>query len=155
MSTIGSTARREELRRARALVLSVIGLVFIAGCAAGGGTVKVKLQEFAIVPDKAEITAGKVTFEVTNDGPADVHEFVVIKTDLAPGDLPVDETGTVDETGEGMEVKGEIEDVAVGASESVPLDLAAGKYVLICNIYSEDEKESHYKEGMRIAFTVK
>lgn len=155
MSTIGSIARPRGLRRARPLVLSMIGLIFVAGCAAAGGTVNVTLQEWAVVSDKAEITAGKVTFEVTNDGPNDVHEFVVLKTDLAPGDLPTDDTGKVDEAGGGMEVMGEIEDVAVGASAPLELDLVAGKYVLLCNIYSEEEQEAHYAEGMRIAFTVK
>jgi hypothetical protein len=32
--------------------------------------------------------------------------------------------------------------------------LEAGSYVLICNVYSADEQEAHYAEGMRIAFTV-
>jgi hypothetical protein len=31
--------------------------------------------------------------------------------------------------------------------------LAAGEYVLLCNIYSEDEDEAHYKMGMRTNFT--
>ena len=30
----------------------------------------------------------------------------------------------------------------------------AGSYVLICNVYSVEEQESHYQEGMRTAFTV-
>jgi hypothetical protein len=34
------------------------------------------------------------------------------------------------------------------------VDLDAGNYVLICNIWDEDEQESHYQEGMRAAFTV-
>ena len=34
------------------------------------------------------------------------------------------------------------------------LTLEAGSYVLLCNIYSEEEQEAHYAEGMRIAFTV-
>lgn len=155
MDTTGSSARMRSVRLARPLVLSIIGLIFVAGCAAGGGTVKVTLQEWSVVPDKAEVTAGSVVFEVTNDGPADVHEFVVIKTDLAPGALPVDADGVVDEAGGGMTVIGEIEDVAVGGSGTVTLDLAAGSYVLLCNIWSEDEQEAHYQEGMRIAFTVK
>ena len=52
-----------------------------------------------------------------------------------------------------MEVVDEIEDIPVGETQ-VTVDLAAGSYVLICNIYSEDENEAHYAEGMRIAFTV-
>jgi hypothetical protein len=34
------------------------------------------------------------------------------------------------------------------------LDLEAGNYVLICNIWDEDEQEAHYLEGMRTTFTV-
>ena len=98
--------------------------------------------------------AGSVTFQVTNDGPGDVHEFVVLKTDLDPGALPTDANGAVTEAGEGIEVVDEIEDIAVGASPELTVTLAAGKYVLLCNIYDETEKEAHYKMGMRVGFTV-
>ena len=150
-----STNGPSSQTRARPLILSLIGLTLVAGCAAaGGGTVKVTLQEWSVQRDKAELPAGSITFEVSNTGPDDVHEFVVIKTDLAPGSLPTDSTGAVAEAGGGMEVMGEIEDVAVGSSGSLTLDLEAGKYVLICNVYSEEENEAHYHEGMRADFTV-
>jgi iron uptake system component EfeO len=122
--------------------------------AAGGTTVDVTLQEWAVVPAETSAPAGTVTFAVTNDGPDDIHEFVIIRTDLEPGDLPVDETGAVDEAGEGMEVVDEIEDIPVGETQEVTVDLEAGSYVLLCNIYSADEDEAHYTEGMRVAFTV-
>lgn len=51
-------------------------------------------------------------------------------------------------------MQGEIEDIAVGDTQSVTLDLVAGNYVLICNIYDADEQEAHYQEGMRVAFTI-
>ena len=154
MSSIHPATRPHRGRRARLLALPAIGLIFMTACSSGGGTVNVTLQEWAVVPDKAEIAAGTVKFVVTNDGPEDVHEFVIIKTDLAPGDLPVDADGVVDEAGGGMTVIDEIEDIPVDASETLEVELAAGKYVLLCNIWSEDEQESHYQEGMRIAFTV-
>ena len=91
---------------------------------------------------------------MTNDGPEDVHEFVIIQTDLAPDELPTDETGAAIEDGEGMEVIDEIEDLAVGDSQELTVDLAAGQYVLICNVYSADEGEAHYEMGMRTAFAV-
>jgi uncharacterized cupredoxin-like copper-binding protein len=125
-----------------------------ASAGAGGTTVNVTLQEFAVVPDADSAPAGDITFVVTNDGPNDVHEFVIIKTDLDPGDLPVDEHGAVTEAGEGMEVIDEIEDLAVGDTAELTATLEAGNYVLICNIYDETELEAHYAEGMRIAFTV-
>ena len=106
-------------------------------------------------PRSDSAAAGDVTFSITNDGPEDVHEFVVIATDLEPADLPTDETGAVDEAGEGIEeVVGEIEEIAVGATEELTVSLDAGNYVLACNIYSEDEDEAHYAMGMYTAFTV-
>jgi uncharacterized cupredoxin-like copper-binding protein len=125
-----------------------------ASAAAGATIVNVTLQEWAVVPDAESAPAGEVTFAVTNDGPDDVHEFVIVRTDLDPGDLPTDATGTVDEAGAGMEVIDEIEDLAVGDTQEVTVTLEAGNYVLICNVYSADELEAHYAEGMRIAFTV-
>lgn len=156
MSTIGLIPGTRRLRRLGPLIATMTGLILVAGCAAaGGGTVKVTLQEWAVQRDKAELPAGSITFEVTNSGPADIHEFVVIRTDLAPGSLPTDSTGAVDEEGEGIdEVMGEIEDIEVGADGTLTLNLTAGKYVLLCNIYSEEENEAHYHEGMRTDFTV-
>jgi uncharacterized cupredoxin-like copper-binding protein len=126
----------------------------VGSCGGGGGTVNVTLQEFSVGTDPTTTEAGEVVFEATNEGPNDVHEFVVFRTDLGAADLPTDENGAVDETGEGIELIGEIEDVAVGETKSVTLDLEAGNYVLICNIWDEEEQESHYQEGMRTTFTV-
>jgi uncharacterized cupredoxin-like copper-binding protein len=130
-----------------------------ASMAPTGATVNVTLQEWAVVPDAESAPAGEVTFAVTNDGPDDVHEFVIIRTDLEPGDLPTDATGAVNEAGVQfqsgeMEVIDEIEDLAVGDTQEVTVTLEAGNYVLLCNIYDETEQEAHYAEGMRIAFTV-
>jgi uncharacterized cupredoxin-like copper-binding protein len=134
-------------------VAAVVGVV-AGACGGGGGTVDVTLQEFAVIPAESSADAGEITFNVTNDGPNDVHEFVVIRTDLAPDALPTDENGVVSETGEGMEVIDEIEDIPVGDSPSLTVDLDAGNYALICNIFEEEEQESHYRNGMRTAFTV-
>jgi hypothetical protein len=48
----------------------------------------VTLQEFAIVLGSDSASAGEVTFNVTNEGPNDPHEFMVFRTDLAPDALP-------------------------------------------------------------------
>ena len=115
------------------------------------------MQEFAVAADPASVPAGSVTFDATNDGPDDTHEFVVIMTDLGPTELPTDKDGVVEETGEGMEVIDEIEDIPVGETQSLTVDLAAGNYVLICNILQEEPGgvlEAHYSEGMRTTFTV-
>ena len=123
----------------------------------GASTVAITLQEFAVAADPASVPAGSVTFDATNDGPDDTHEFVVIMTDLGPTELPTDKDGVVEETGEGMEVIDEIEDIPVGETQSLTVDLVAGNYVLICNILQEEPGgvlEAHYAEGMRTTFTV-
>ena len=88
---------------------------------------------------------------------AEIHEFVIIKTDLEPDALPTAADGSVDEAGAGIEVIDEIEDIPAGESaDPLAVDLEAGSYVLICNIVDEDVSppESHYQEGMHTAFTV-
>ena len=139
-------------RNVMATVLAVVG----AGCGGGGAktTVDVVLREFSVEPAQASAPAGEVTFEVRNEGPNDPHELVVIRTDLAPDALPTDDRGVVDEEGEGIEVIDEVEEIPVGGTASLTVDLDPGTYVLICNIYDEEEAEAHYAQGMRTAFTV-
>ena len=136
-------------------IVATLGLLAV-GCSSdeGGGSVDVTLQEFAIIPSTSSVGAGEVTFNVTNEGPEDTHEFVVFDTDLAPDALPTAEDGSVNEEAEGIGVVDEIEDIAVGDSPSLTVSLDPGNYVLVCNIYDETEQESHYQEGMRVAFTV-
>jgi uncharacterized cupredoxin-like copper-binding protein len=149
------------MRYARIRVLSMVTLVALAlGAAAcgggGGGTVDVTLQEFEVAPAQTSVEAGEATFNLTNKGPDDPHEFVVIKTDLAPDALPTSADGSVDENGAGIEVIGEVAEFPPGETRTGKFTLEAGKYVLICNVVEEvsGTTESHYKMGMRTAFTV-
>jgi uncharacterized cupredoxin-like copper-binding protein len=112
-----------------------------------GSTVDATEKDFAIGLDPATATAGTVDFEISNAGPS-VHEFVVFQTDLAPDQLPVNDDGTVNEEGKGLTHIDEVEDIAVGATEPLSVDLDAGNYVLICNL------PGHYQAGMHTAFTV-
>lgn len=122
--------------------------------AAGGTEIGVALQEWAVLPSADSAPAGDITFVVVNEGPDDVHEFVIFRTDLDPADLPTDATGTVDETAEGIEVIDEVEDLAVGDSAELTVTLEAGSYILVCNRYDETEQEAHYAMGMYTTFSV-
>ena len=139
----------------RIAVAAALTLV-AAACRGGGGetTVDVTLQEFSVNPARSSAPAGTVTFHIRNQGPNDPHEFVVIRTDLAPDALPTDERGVVDESAQGIEVVDEVEEIPVGGSATLSVDLDPGNYVLICNIYDAEEQEAHYSQGMRTAFTV-
>ena len=161
---------RPNRRRSFLVPLAVVAMAgFLVGCgdddsegAEGGTSVQVMLDEFSVATEPASAPSGEVTFDVSNDG-EETHEIVVVRTDLGLLDLPTAEDGSVDEEGEGVEVVGEVEDIAAGASGSLTLDLETGQYVLICNIVEEememDEMEmehdpSHYQSGMRTEFTV-
>ena len=146
-----------RLSRARTL-LSVIAIGVVAtGCAstaatpsaaasvdAPAGSVAVALSEWKVVPASATAAAGPITFAVTNAG-AQMHEFVVVKTDLKADALPVVDNKIDEST---LTPVDEIEDIAAGATPSLSVDLAAGHYVLLCNI------ETHYGQGMRADFDV-
>ncbi len=143
--------------RSLAALAVLLGLV-VSACSTASTpsptVVNVELKEWAVIPSTTSAPAGKVTFTATNTGPDDPHELVVIKTDLPAFELPTDANGKVDEEGAGVEAIGEIEEFDVGATESATFDLTSGSYVLICNIYDDAEKESHYKQGMLVTFTV-
>ena len=106
------------------------------------GAVTATEKDFAISVANANAKAGSVTFGVTNSGPS-VHEFVVFKSDLAEDKLPMKADGTaVDEAGAGVTHIDEIENIAKDATKTLTVTLAAGNYVLICNL------PGHYKLGM-------
>jgi len=141
-----------------AVAVAALGLVACSAAKPTGGNVDVTLQEWAILPAQSTVNAGPVTFKVSNTGPDDPHELVIVKTDLGAAALPANEFGKVDEEGAGVEVIGEVEEFDPGAAETATFDLKAGTYVLICNILQDEPdgtKESHYKMGMYTAFTVK
>lgn len=108
-------------------------------------TVSASLGEYFIKLDKSSAPAGRVTFKVANDGKIK-HEFVVIKTNLAPGKLP-SKGGEADE--EVGTSPGEIPSVAPGESKTLTVQLKPAKYVLICNL------PGHYKAGQYTGINVK
>ncbi len=96
------------------------------------------------MPSPATGSAGPVTFAVKNAG-TQLHEFVVVKTDLKADALPVVDH-KIDETT--LTPVDEIENIALAATPTLAVDLDAGHYVLLCNI------ETHYAQGMRADFDV-
>ena len=158
--------RRRSVRSRPGLVMACTLLLGLAACGDGettgpaspgaGTTVAVTLQEFSVLPSQDSAPAGEVTLEAENTGPHEVHELVVILTDLGPDALPTAEDGSVDEAGEGIEVLGEIEQFTVGETRTLTLDMEAGDYVFVCNVVEVkgEETEAHYALGMRTAFTV-
>ena len=110
----------------------------------------IELREFVIAPEKTRARPGNVIFQVRNAGEI-THQFLVIRSDLPIAQLPrkPGEAG-VDETQ--LDVVGRIEAIAPGEGAEVSVPVETGKYVMICNLYSEGE--SHYLTGMYRLFEV-
>ena len=107
---------------------------------AAARTVLVGLDEWGIdTPDTLE--HGIVNFSMTNRG-KEPHEFVVFRTDLAVGDLPLDDEGGVDEKGAGVQLVDERENIKPGTGVDLKVELLPGNYVFACNILN------HFKNGM-------
>jgi uncharacterized cupredoxin-like copper-binding protein len=114
--------------------------------ASGAGTdtnsqlVGVTLGEFTVKTDATEVSAGKVTFAVRNDGSAK-HELVVLQSSAT--NLPLDpQTGKATEDTSGVKHIGEIDGLDAGKTKALTLELPSGTYLLICNI------PGHYHLGM-------
>jgi uncharacterized cupredoxin-like copper-binding protein len=114
-----------------------------------GTPLNVLLDDFKVQRDAAVVPAGTVSFRIRNQGPT-THELIVVRTDRAPDELPLQSDGlTVDEEGPGVEFLEEVEGLDIDDRETLVLDLAPGRYVLYCNL------EGHYLGGMYEALTVR
>lgn len=132
----------------KAVLLLAAAATMVVGVAGAGAassatpTVKVSLKEFKVLPSTRSVKAGKVTFSVKNVGTIG-HEFVVVKTSLAPGKLPA-ANGKASTKGK----VGGVAELKPGKSGKVTITLAKGKYVLLCNL------PGHYPAGQYTGFSV-
>lgn len=131
-------------------VLAFALLLFAAACGGGDDTVDlsfevdVVVREWSIEPAVESAPAGPIRFSVANRGPAFAHTLRVVRTELAPAELPVVD-GRVDESQ--VNVVFGLPQFFRGRSGTTTLE--AGSYVLICNL------PGHYERGMHAAFTVR
>jgi uncharacterized cupredoxin-like copper-binding protein len=140
---LGISPRRPTTTKEQHMRRSVLALATAGPTASSATVVNVKLTEMKILPSTTSVKAGKVTFKVKNAGMA-LHEVVVIRSNVAPGKLPVknhqaSEAGSI----------GEVSDLHAGKSGTLTVTMKPGKYILICNL------TGHYEAGMYTGFTVK
>lgn len=138
------------LLRTMALILLAACLLLFVGCNRGiTSDVEVTLNEWSVLAAPSEVNAGPVVFAVKNAGKM-AHELVIIKTDLAPGALPVKPDGTVDLAAAGTVIDQlRTSQLPPGAQANLDVKLTSGKYVLICNL------TGHYALGMHTGLTVR
>ena len=104
---------------------------------AKAGEIAVSLGEMFVKPSATTAKAGKVTFNVSNDG-ATMHSFAVTKDPVKlDGAEPAKDAALV----ESAMLSG-------GGKETVTVDLKPGKYTLYCTM------GGHYAAGQKVEFTV-
>ena len=138
-----------SLRIRWAALFVLVGALFsMPATATAEETVTVTLDVgFTLSVNQPSVATGAVIFDTTNIDTLFVHNLRVVKTDLAPGNLPL--SGSVVDEAQVNIVTRTGDLAAAGGSESTPsVDLAAGNYELICNI------AGHYASGMYTAFQV-
>jgi uncharacterized cupredoxin-like copper-binding protein len=114
-----------------------------------GTPVNVVLDDFRVRPDVAVVPAGTVSLRIRNQGPTS-HEFIVVRTDRDPDKLPLQRDGlTVDEEAPGIDLLDEAGGLDIDDRQTLVLDLAAGDYVMYCNL------EGHYLGGMHAELTAR
>ncbi len=103
-------------------------------------TVAVGLREWVVDPETSSVSAGAIRFDATNESLSMVHEVAIIH---------------VQEDGD-LEVIGEIENLGIGESGSIVLDLTPGDYQLACLIVPGEAGSAvdHYQQGMWTEFAV-
>ena len=132
-------------------VCALSAIAFGACSSSDGKSVDVAVADFSIKPAETSVAAGDVKFKVRNSGTF-VHELVVVKLPDA-SDVPTKPNGEANEDAiPAAQQIGEVEDVKPDTTKTLKLDLAAGKYVLLCN--RVDGTKIHFKEGMHADFTV-
>ncbi len=170
--TVMNGANAASLRR---LAMAVAVLLFVGACAAGraaptpstGEGITATLAEWRIDLSSALAPTGRVSFSITNRGAAP-HEFLIIRTDMSAGDLPVkdnmiDVAAMGGPMGTAMNMPGMspstgmahpagtvgvVDELAAGATALLAVDLTPGHYVVVCDL------PAHYQQGMRVDFTV-
>ena len=125
----------------------------VPAAAAAAKPISVHMTEWKVEPAATTAPAGSVTFEAHNGG-TKTHELALIKTDLPADQLPVDEDGAVEETGAGVELVEEVEDVGVGAAKPFTATVTPGNYYLVCNLVDADTGDKHFSHQMYAPFKV-
>lgn len=136
--------------RSRLVALAAVLTIGVTSCGGAGSEgsatsdVSVTMKDFSLTATPGTFAAGAISFGIDNAGPS-VHEFVVLRTDDTPDALPV-QNGVIPE--DQIDLVDEVEDIPPGTETSLDVNLAAGNYVLVCNL------PAHYEQGMYAVFTV-
>lgn len=132
--------------------LAALAIICMASPAFAASTVRVVEggeagRPMTLTLDQTTVKAGATTFLVHNDAMTQEHEMVLVK--LKSADQKIDVIAArhrVDE--KQLKSLGEVSELKPGADGKLNATLAAGSYLLLCNI------KGHYEAGMHAVLTV-
>ena len=101
----------------------------------------------AVRIDRDTVKAGSVSFDVTNWSRGMKHEMLIIAVDAAGSQLPYDYTSAKVAEGQ-VKLLADTSELAPNTSHTLDVTLAAGTYLLICNV------PGHYAAGMAVPLVV-
>lgn len=131
----------------------LVGSSVLAGCGSGddgtsaGTEIRGSVGEWYVRTEESTASAGPVMFRITNSGGIR-HEFLVVRTDVAPGELTVGDDARFSESNPVLTVVDEIPEWGPGQTKTLSVDLGSGSYQLVCNL------PGHYRLGMWVGFDV-
>ena len=141
------------MRHSFIVTLAATTIVFAATAPSwADSTVKVSLtgermEKMGMTLDTTTVKAGMVTFLVTNDAARTGHEMIVVRLKSKDETLPLNTaTHRIDERA--IKSLGEVSDLKPNQHGQLKVKMAAGDYILICNI------KGHFEAGMTSPFTV-
>ena len=112
---------------------------------------EVTLNEWSVSLSRASVPAGTVNLVAHNKGTM-IHEMIVLRADSVD-QLPHNADGSINEDVVSMaDTVGEIAEFEQGATCGRSFELAAGSYIVFCNIAMGDVV--HAKRGMVSQLTV-
>jgi uncharacterized cupredoxin-like copper-binding protein len=145
---VGLAVRADDTRNKATTLAAGSATALGATASAPVTPLAVTERNFAIAPAQTSLPAGLVDLAVTDRGPS-AHEMLIFQTDLPADKLPLGPDGRVDEAGDGvLKVFDSGDNIDVGTTKTFHIALAAGHYVMVCNL------PGHYLAGMHTAFTV-
>lgn len=112
-------------------------------------TVEIQVADYVFVPSEVDVTAGVVTFAVTNVGD-EAHEVAFLP---GGGQVPFTEDGAPNEQALAEGGAFELEAFPAGEECRATYDLQPGRYTLFCIVEAPDG-ETHYEKGMVGELTV-
>lgn len=139
---------------------ALIALFAFAACGGGDGTdttIDVSIGEWFIDLSVDSVPPGDVTFDFDNMGPDYKHGLVIIRTNLAPDELPIKDDGTVDLGGSGVNEIGHTVVIDEGDDASGVFTLEdEGSYVIVSNEKRDVDgvETADYAQGMYALLTV-